>query len=264
MRSQRVFFASERILLLWLIIANVFAVMNAASAVDFYVSVDGDAQADGSLSKPFGSLPEAVEAVRALRKAGNIEPAVIYLREGRHQLDQTLVLGLEDGSPKSPDDVTLPLHGAGDTTEPAFLTFAAHPGEHPIVSGGVPVTGWKPLESAPAELPVRSSGQGMGRRHSHRFGNVLHPLRCSRTFESSQGQRILTDPKRGQPDVAFSRRGVEELGQFGRRGNPGDGQASPMRSICCRSNRSMKSQASPRLEYRPLVAWETCHLIFSN
>ena len=50
-------------------------------------------------------------------------------------------------------------YGAGDTTGPAYLTFAAFPGEHPVVSGGIPVTGWKRLESAPAELPAKAVGK---------------------------------------------------------------------------------------------------------
>ena len=53
------------------------AVPGESYALDIYVSVDGGAQADGSLAKPYGSLPDAVEAVRALRKAGNTEPVVI-------------------------------------------------------------------------------------------------------------------------------------------------------------------------------------------
>ena len=76
-----------------------FVVQGESLALDIYVSVDGDAQADGSLAKPYGSLPDAVEAVRALRRAGDTEPAKIILREGRHQLNQTLVLGMEDRSP---------------------------------------------------------------------------------------------------------------------------------------------------------------------
>ena len=49
----------------------VFAVPDASFALDIYVSVDGSAQADGSLANPYGSLPDAVEAVRALRQAGH-------------------------------------------------------------------------------------------------------------------------------------------------------------------------------------------------
>ena len=84
-------------------------------AAEIYVSVDGCAQADGSLTKPYGSLPDAVEAVRNLRNAGETEPAVIRLRGGRHQLNQTLVLGMEDGSPTTSGDVTLEQYGAGDS-----------------------------------------------------------------------------------------------------------------------------------------------------
>ena len=83
----------------------------------------------------------------------------IILRKGRHQLNETLVVRLEDGSPTTPRDVRLPKYGAGDTTGPAFVTLAAYPGEQPVVSGGVPVPGWKRLKSAPAELPFKAVGK---------------------------------------------------------------------------------------------------------
>jgi len=152
MKSGRTYQGVQMIVLLLL----AFVVQGESFALDIYVSVDGVAQADGSLAKPYGSLPDAVDAVRALRKAGNTEPAKIILREGRHQLNQTLVLCLEDGSPKRSGDVTLEKYGAGDATGPAYLTFAAYPGEKPVVSGGVPITGWKRLESAPAEVPAKA------------------------------------------------------------------------------------------------------------
>ncbi|MFC1766709.1 hypothetical protein ACFL6U_32120, partial [Planctomycetota bacterium] len=132
---------------------------DASFARDIYVSVDGDAHADGSLSQPYGSLPAALGAVRAFRKAGNAEPVVIVLRGGRHQLNQTLVLGLEDGSPSDSKAVVLPKYGAGESSGPAYLTFAAYPGEKPVLSAGVPVMGWKRLESAPAELPAKAVGK---------------------------------------------------------------------------------------------------------
>ena len=85
MKSVRSFEGLQIVVLLLL----AFVVQGESLALDIYVSVDGDAQADGSLAKPYGSLPEAVKAVRALRKEGNAEQVVIILREGRHQLDQT-------------------------------------------------------------------------------------------------------------------------------------------------------------------------------
>ncbi len=137
----------------------VFAGLGWSSATEIYVSVDGAAQADGSPAKPYGSLPDAVDAVRALRRAGNTEPVKIILRKGRHQLNQTLVLGMNDGSPSDSKPVTLPKYGAGELSGPAYLTFAAYPGENPVVSAGVPVTGWKRLESAPAGLPAKAVGK---------------------------------------------------------------------------------------------------------
>ena len=137
-----------------LVLAGMFLVsLEQSFATEFYVSVDGSAQADGSLANPYGSIPDAVKAVRALRQAGNTEPITINLRSGRHQLNETLVLGLADGDPAAAD-VQLEQYGAGNVVEPAFLTFAAYPGEQAVVSGGIPITGWKRFKSAPTALPA--------------------------------------------------------------------------------------------------------------
>jgi len=171
METQQMSIKSRCVILRLILVLVAFVVHGESQAMDIYVSVDGNAQADGSMAKPYGSLPDAVKAVRALRQSGHTEPAVIYLREGRHQLNQTLVLGMEDGSLSTSKSVTLDKPGAGETADPAHLTFAAYPGEKPVVSGGVPVRGWKRLESAPSELTSKAIGKvwvadmpaGMGR-----------------------------------------------------------------------------------------------------
>jgi hypothetical protein len=149
----------KRILYRALLLLFGFVVLGESYATEIVVSVDGHAQADGSPERPYGTLTDAVKAVRAWRQAGHTEPVTIVLREGRHQLNRTLVLGMADGAPASPETATLPKYGAGEATGPAFLTFAAYPGEHPVVSAGVPVTGWKRLESPPAELPAPAVGK---------------------------------------------------------------------------------------------------------
>lgn len=146
-------------MLQWILMLVFSAAQGESYAADIYVSVDGHAQADGSQAKPYGSIFDAVQAVRSMRNAGNAEPMVITLREGRHPLNETLVLGLEDGFPAVLGDIKLPQYGAGDTVNPAFLTFAAHPGETPVISGGTPVTGWKRLDSAPPVLPSAAIGK---------------------------------------------------------------------------------------------------------
>ncbi|TWU44383.1 hypothetical protein Q31b_19190 [Novipirellula aureliae] len=127
-------------------------------AKELYVSTLENVGANGSLEAPYGSLPDALKAVRELRQSGYADPVRIVLREGRHQLNQTLVLGLEDGAPASLSSSALEQYGAGDIMDP-YLTFAAYPGEHPVVSGGVPVTGWTRLASAPVGLPAKAAGK---------------------------------------------------------------------------------------------------------
>ncbi len=100
-----------------------------------------------------------MDAVRALRNSGNIAPATIFLREGRHLLNQTLVLGIEDGAAAPLESAPFEEYGAGPSTGPAHLTFAAYPGEHPVLSSGIPVTGWEILESPPSELPVKATAK---------------------------------------------------------------------------------------------------------
>lgn len=126
--------------------------------IELYVSVEGSDTAQGSLEAPFETLVRAVEAVRNLRKDGNINPATIYLREGRHQLNKTLVLGLEDGAPTLENSVPFADVGAG-ALAPAQLTFAAYPNENPIISSGVAVEGWKLLSTEHSDISEQAQGK---------------------------------------------------------------------------------------------------------
>ncbi|MFC5049199.1 right-handed parallel beta-helix repeat-containing protein [Rubritalea spongiae] len=114
--------------------------------------------ADGSAEHPYPTIPAAIDAVRELRQSGYSKPVTVYLREGRHQLNETLVLGLDDGAQAEVVEKELPKYGAGEIA-PAWLTFEAYPGEKPVVSGGVPVSGWKLLEDVPADLPKEAHGK---------------------------------------------------------------------------------------------------------
>ena len=130
--------------------------------LEFYVSVDGNDQAEGSISSPFASIPGAVEAVRGLRESGTNGPVVIYLREGVHRLNRTLVLGMQDGIQAERVILDPEKPGAGPDHSPAHLTIAAYPGETPVISAGVPVTGWKKLD-ADGKVWVADIPEGLGR-----------------------------------------------------------------------------------------------------
>jgi len=125
-------------------------------ALEMYISIDGNDQADGSLENPYATIPGTLRALRSLRESGNSDPVVIYLREGRHQINQTIVLGIEDGLTSPADSTPFEKYGAGASKSQAHLTFAAYPGEAPIISAGIPVTGWK--KSSPSDLPAKASG----------------------------------------------------------------------------------------------------------
>lgn len=147
----------HRPFLLCLLLVLVFSSCNSGKTIELFVAVDGNDSADGSLSKPLATIYKAVESVRELRRKGNTKPAIIYLRDGRHFLHNTLVLGTEDGSTVSNNTATPREPGAGELT-PAHLTFTAYPGENPVVSAGTPVSGWKLLEPSHPGLQESASG----------------------------------------------------------------------------------------------------------
>ena len=103
----------------------------------FYVSPDGDDTWSGHLPAPrgagrdgpFRTLGRARAAIRALKaehRARLTEPATVFLRGGMHHLAEPFEL--------RPDD---------SGTAECPVTYAACPGETPILSGGAIVTGWR-------------------------------------------------------------------------------------------------------------------------
>ena len=96
----------------------------------FFVAPDGNDAWSGHLPRPnrrgddgpFATLARARDAVRTL-KAGQGLPqgATVYVRGGTYFLDQSLTVGPGDSG----------------------STYAAYPGEKPVLSGGRRITGWR-------------------------------------------------------------------------------------------------------------------------
>ena len=87
---------------------------------------------DGSEARPFASLQQARDAVRALKKShGGILPARgvrVVIHGGEYPVQETLRLTAEDsGTAHSP------------------VVYQAKPGETPVFSGGVRIAGWRPI-----------------------------------------------------------------------------------------------------------------------
>ena len=126
--------------------------------VCFYASPDGNDDWSGVLPEadaygkdgPFATLERSREAVREftalLRKKGGFSRGRIgvVLRGGKYRLKEPLSLGPADGG--SPD---------------CPVTYQAYPGDEPILSGGVELTGWKPFSGnvLRCELPGGVRGE---------------------------------------------------------------------------------------------------------
>jgi hypothetical protein len=99
-----------------------------------YVSPAGDDGWSGTLAAPdaertdgpVATVTRAQQIVRGLNAGGITAPVTVLLREGTYWQNRPLVFAPEDSGSK------------------AFpVTYAAYPGERPVVSGGLPISGWE-------------------------------------------------------------------------------------------------------------------------
>lgn len=93
---------------------------------DYYVAPGGDDANPGTRQKPFATIARARDAVRVLNKAGLKKSLKVFIRGGTFRLTEPLVFGPEDSG-----------------TKPHSITYAAFPGEMPVLNGGRRITGWK-------------------------------------------------------------------------------------------------------------------------
>ena len=105
-----------------------------------YVSTEGRPEWSGRLplpnaqstDGPLSSLAAARDAIRKLREHGSAEPVTVQVRAGTYRLSETFTLG------------------AGDSN----VTYAAYPGERPVISGGKLIDGWKKLRGSIYNAPA--------------------------------------------------------------------------------------------------------------
>ena len=120
---------------------------------NFYVATNGNDAWAGKLSAPnaagtdgpFATLEQARDALRQLKAAERLKaPVTVMIRGGTYPLSAPLVLAPEDSG-----------------TEDCPITYAAYPGETPVVSGGKPITGWQRGEAQlwTVEIPEVKAGE---------------------------------------------------------------------------------------------------------
>jgi len=118
-----------------------------------YVATNGSDNWSGSLPAPnpegsdgpLRTIPAARDRIRAARQADpSTAPAEVLIRAGDYQIPAPIVLEPQD---------------SGTADKP--VTYAAYPGEHPRISGGTEITGWKKGSGSlwTADIPAVRAGQ---------------------------------------------------------------------------------------------------------
>jgi len=92
-----------------------------AGEIVFYVSPEGnDSHAGTSVETPFATLHKARDAIRELKKAGELRsPVSVFLLGGTYELSEPFILNVEDSG-----------------TEACPITYRAYNDEKPVISGG--------------------------------------------------------------------------------------------------------------------------------
>ncbi|MBS3762287.1 MAG: right-handed parallel beta-helix repeat-containing protein [Planctomycetes bacterium] len=120
------------------------------SVAEFYVAPDGNDDWSGLLEAPrsdgqdgpFATLDRARRAVRELLDSGLDRDVIVFLRGGLYEVGETVVFGPED----SP-------------TKRFSVTYAAYPGERPVLSAAEKIDQWRPLpeNEVPAGMPEKAA-----------------------------------------------------------------------------------------------------------
>ncbi len=137
---------------------------------DFYVSPDGDDSWSGALPSPnasnndgpFATIERAQEAVRLLKqqvysekkppiekrfigsphKYGDGRDILVLIRGGYYSLDKPMLFGSDDGGERVETDLPTGAFEFNKLKD-YFVTYAAYPGEVPIISGGMEIINWQ-------------------------------------------------------------------------------------------------------------------------
>ena len=91
---------------------------------------------------PIATLEDARLKVQELKKEQPDQPIEVLIKSGVYRLQETVVFGLEDSG-----------------KDGAPVVYKASPGESPVFTGGVPITGWKKLVSEPAGVCKEAQGK---------------------------------------------------------------------------------------------------------
>ena len=132
-------------------------------ATELYVSPDGNDANPGTQAKPLATVAAARDRVRRLIAGGLKENLTVLIRGGIYRIEEPVVFGCLDGG-----------------LDRFSVTYAAAPGEKPVISGGLPIEGWKANSDGSWSTTVPGVAEGkidfrelyVGGRHAER---ARHP-----------------------------------------------------------------------------------------
>lgn len=117
----------------------------AMQAADIWVSPNGSDNNPGTKDKPMATVSMALRKAREMRRlhdAGVAGGIRIIVQKGTYQLQEPIFVRPEDsGTPESP------------------TTIEAAPGEQPVFSGGINITGWAKPTGIVIGLPAAAQGK---------------------------------------------------------------------------------------------------------
>jgi parallel beta-helix repeat protein len=176
-----------------MLLGGVFAFADETPPADFYVALNGNDAWSGKLSAPnadatdgpFATITAARDAVRKKKQKESMfmKDTVVLIGKGTYRLDEPLVFNYEDSG-----------------FQKATVTYAGVPGQEPVISGGVPVTGWQKGEGNLWTTTVPGVKEGKWYFHSL----WVNGNRCTRArspnddwyFAAGPVAEISRDPQR--------------------------------------------------------------------
>lgn len=124
----------------WLILLSLILPSLVGEAKEFHVALNGSDQAAGTAQAPFASLSKAQEAVREFKKSGLTEPVEVIVHQGIYYLPDRLIFTPGDSG-----------------TKDFPVTWRSAQGEKAVISGGLPLSGWKKYDNNIYAAPLPNS-----------------------------------------------------------------------------------------------------------
>jgi len=122
-------------------------------AADLWVSPKGNDSNSGSFEAPKATLRGALREAREMRRLGRELGDTVHIRHvpGTYYLDEPVLIRPEDSGTK---DCPTVIHGFNNDRLHDMDNIES---QEVVLSGGMPVSGWKKLLKAPKGLPVAAS-----------------------------------------------------------------------------------------------------------